>query len=208
MLNAFHQIGNCPNHKWTQVHNSKEACMPLMKLSNVTLIFTQNMTRESEYGGWNYSFVIDKSEFCNKVRDALETQKKQVWASSKNTDAFILSKCNAKSKDNVTYEPAAAMMGDNDILVQVNSKNAPIENSKMVPLGRGTTADILIDVFEYEYGKKQFICIRSHAERGCTVKVNDLKEHASAIKYFDYEATDTGIADNIDSVYQTEEEPF
>ena len=182
--------------------------MPNIIFRNVALVFTQNMTRESEFGGWNYSFIVDKSEFCSKVREALETQKTQVWPASRNTDAFILSKCNAKSKEVVTYEPANAIMRDNDVLIQVKSKAAPIENSKKVPLGRGTIADVLVDVFEYEYGKKQFICIRSHAERGCTVKVNELKEHSSGVQYFDYEAADTGISGDVESIYQTDEAPF
>ena len=77
-------------------------------------------------------------------------------------------------------------MSDDDVLIQVKSKEGPIENSKKVPLGRGTTADILIDVFEFEYGKKQFICIRSHASRGCTVKVKELREYSNGPKYFDF----------------------
>lgn len=161
--------------------------MPSIVLNNVTLAFTQNMTRESDFGGWNYSFIINKEVFCNRVRDALETQKTQVWAANKNTDAFILQKCNAKSKDAVTFESVNSMMGEDDVLVQVKSKVAPIANTKNAQLGRGTIADILIDVFEYEYGKKQFICVRSHSDRGVTVKVNDLKEYTGGTKYFDVE---------------------
>lgn len=161
--------------------------MPNLVLNDVKLAFTQNMTRESDFGGWNYSFIINKKEFCDKVRATLETQKTQVWASSKNTDAFILQKCNAKSKDDVTHEGVNSMMNEDDVLIQVKSKSAPIANTKNAQLGRGTTADILIDVFEYEYGKKQFICVRSHSERGITVKVNNLKEYAGATKYFEVE---------------------
>lgn len=161
--------------------------MPNVVFNNVTLAFTQNMTRESDFGGWNYSFIINKKEFCDKVRATLETQKTQVWAANKNTDAFIMQKCNAKSKDAVAHEGVNAMMGEDDILVQVKSKVGPIANTKNVQLGRGTTADILIDVFEYEYGKKQFICVRSHSDRGVTVKVNNLKEYSGGVKYFEVE---------------------
>lgn len=176
--------------------------MPNLIFNNVTLGFTNNMTRESDFGGYNFSFIIDKGTFCEKVRTALETQKTQVWAASKNTDDFIIQKCNAKAKDEVTFEAVNDMMGDNDILVQVKSKNHPIENTKGVSLGRGTTADVLIDVFEYEYGKKQFLCIRAHADRGITVKVNELKAYAGAIKYFDAEVDpDKGfIPETLDEV--------
>lgn len=162
--------------------------MPSIMLKNVTLVFTNCMLKESPYGGYSYSFVIDRAAFCKAVREALATQKTQVWAESKNTDNFIIQKCNAKSKDMVTHEEAAAMMKDTDVMVQVKSKAAPIANNKGLELGRGTTADILIDVFEYEYNRKQFICIRSHSDRGCTVKVNDLKEYNGGVKYFDVEA--------------------
>ena len=162
--------------------------MPTMMLKNVTLAFTNCMTKESPFGGFSYSFIINKADFCKAVRETLETQKTQVWASSKNTDAFILSKCNAKSKDNVTHEEVASMMGDDDVLVQVKSKAAPIANNKGLELGRGTTANILIDVFEYSYNKRDFICIRSHSDRGCTVQIVNLKEYTGGTKYFEVEA--------------------
>ena len=161
--------------------------MPQIILNNVTLAFTNCMLKESTFGGYNYSFIINKEDFCNKVRAVLATQKTQVWDAKKNTDSFILSKCNAKSKEDVTFEPVKEMMDDNDVLVQVKSKTCAISNTKNVPLGSGTTADILIDIFEYSYSKREFICIRSHADRGCTVKVNELKEINSGIKYFDVE---------------------
>ena len=162
--------------------------MPQVIFNDVTLAFTQNMTRESDFGGHNYSFIVNKDHFCDTVRKALAVQKTQIWPESKNTDDFILKKCNAKSKNDVTHEATHDAMSDDDVLIQVKSKEGPIENSKKVQLGRGTTADILIDVFEFEYGKKQFICVRSHASRGCTVKVKELKEFSSGPKYFDYES--------------------
>ena len=63
---------------------------------NVTLAFTNCMTHESDFGGYSYSFVIDKDKFCETVRDTLALQKKPVWDAKKNTDEFILEKCNAK----------------------------------------------------------------------------------------------------------------
>lgn len=175
--------------------------MPNLMLKDVTLAFTNCMTRESPFGGWNYSFIINKADFCKAVRETLATQKTQVWAESKNTDVFILSKCNAKSKDNVTHEEVASMMGPDDVLVQVKSKAAPIANNKSVELGRGTTANILIDVFEYEFGKKQFICVRSHSDRGCTVQVVNLKEYMGGTKYFEVEAPAPSI--NVDALDDT-----
>jgi hypothetical protein len=181
--------------------------MPNVIFNDVTLAFTQNMTRESDFGGYNYSFIINKKEFCDKVRAALEIQKTQVWAANKNTDTFILQKCNAKSKDAVTHEGVSAMMGDDDILMQVKSKVGPIANTKNAPLGRGTIADILVDVFEYEYGKKQFICVRSHSDRGITVKVKDLKEYSGGVKYFDIE-TDANTNNNGVNTEALDEIPF
>lgn len=178
--------------------------MPQIMITDVKLAFTQNMTRESEYGGYNYSFIIDKNRFCDAVRKILEIQKTKIWADAKNTDDFICEKCNAKTKDKVTHEATREMMCDNDLLVQVKSKEAAIENSKRVPLGRGTVADIVIDVFEYAYGKRQFICVRSHAERGCTVKVKKLVEYLNGPKYFDYENSDDGIA--VDALKEIVEE--
>ena len=178
--------------------------MPQIMITDVKLAFTQNMTRESEYGGYNYSFIIDKNRFCDAVRKILEIQKTKIWADAKNTDDFICEKCNAKTKDKVTHEATREMMCDNDLLVQVKSKEAAIENSKRVPLGRGTVADIVIDVFEYAYGKRQFICVRSHAERGCTVKVKKLVEYSNGPKYFDYENSDDGIA--VDALKEIVEE--
>lgn len=161
--------------------------------NDVKLGFTNCMTRESYYGGWNYSFIIDKDKFCETVRDTLALQKKPVWDASKNTNAFILEKCNAKTRENVKHERTQSMMGENDILVQVKSKNAPIENNKRVSLAAGSICDILIDVFEFEYGKRQFIVIRSHADRGCTVKVKELVEYKSS-NYFDFDDnSDDGI---------------
>ena len=167
--------------------------MPQIIFNDVTLAFTNCMLNPSDFGGYNYSFVVNKDCFCDKVRQALAVQKTQIWPESKNTNEFILTKCNAKSKDDVTFEPVKEMMGDDDVLVQVKSKNAPIENTKNVQLGRGTTADILIDVFEYSYGKKDFICIRSHADKGCTVKVNKLSEFKGAVSYFEKESTAEGF---------------
>ena len=168
--------------------------MPQVVFENVKLAFTQNMLRKSDFGSYNYSFIIDKDAFCNKVRSALNVQKTQVWPANKNTDEFILAKCNAKSKSLVNHDATKEIMSDNDILVQVKSKEAPIENTKKVQLGRGTTADVLVDIFEFEYGKKQFICVRSHSERGCTVKVNTLNEFSNGPKYFEYdEDSDSGI---------------
>ena len=176
--------------------------MPQVILNDVTLAFTQNMTRESQFGGHNYSFIINKATFCDAVRKALAVKKTQIWDASKNTDEFILKKCNAKSKDDVTHEATHAAMSDDDVLIQVKSKEGPIENSKKVPLGCGTTADILIDVFEYEYGKKQFICIRSHASKGCTVKVKELREYSNGPKYFDFDA-DANEGVNVNAVEDT-----
>lgn len=173
--------------------------MPNLILNNVTLAFTNCMTKESPYGGWNYSFVVDKAEFCNSVRAALEAQKIQVWPTNKNTDSFIINKCNAKAKEAVPHEEVAGMMKDTDVLVQVKSKAAPIANSKGVDLGRGTIADILIDVFEYSYNKRDFICVRAHSDRGCTVRVVNLKEYNGGVKYFDVE--DTNVAGvNVDAL--------
>lgn len=170
--------------------------MPQIIFNDVTLAFTQNMTRESDFGGHNFSFIINKDIFCDAVRKALAVQKTQLWPESKNTNDFILKKCNAKLKDDVTHDQTRDTMRDDDVLVQVKSKEGPIENSKKMPLGRGTIADILVDVFEYEYGKKQFICVRSHASRGCTVKVKELKEFSNGPKYFDYEDDYNGLAVN------------
>ena len=158
--------------------------MPQVILNDVVLAFTQNMTRESQFGGHNYSFIINKDIFCDAVRKALAVQKTQIWPESKNTNEFILKKCNAKSKDDVTFAPVKDMMGDTDVLVQVKSKNGAILNTKNVSLGRGTIADIIIDIFEYSYGKRDFICIRSHADRGVTVKVKELKEFNAGPTYF------------------------
>ena len=172
---------------------------------NVKLGFTNCMTRESDYGGWNFSFIIDKDKFCETVRDTLALQKKPVWDAKKNTDDFILEKCNAKKRDGVKHEKVQSMMGDNDILVQVKSKNAPIENNKRVSLAAGSVCDILIDVFEFEYGKRQFICIRSHSDRGCTVKVKELVEYKNT-NYFEFEDdSENGVAlDNINEYVDDE----
>lgn len=167
--------------------------MPSFVLSNVQLAFTQNMMKESEYGGYNYSFIIDKGLFCDSVRKALAIQKTKLWDDSKNTDAHIIKLTNAKSRDDVTHEDTKASMKDTDVLVQVKCKTHPIENTKGVPLGRGTIANILIDVFEYAYGKKQFICVRSHADKGLTVEVVDLKEFGNAPKYFNPETPGLAI---------------
>ena len=163
--------------------------MPNVLFKDVTLAFTNCMERESDFGGYNFSFIINKDSFCKTVRDILTTQKAKCWDDSKNTDDFIIKKTNAKSKDDVAFDPVKEMMMDDDLLVQVKSKNAPIENTKGVKLGRGTTADIIIDVFEWEYGKKQFICVRAHADRGITVKVNNLCEFNGATSYFEKEST-------------------
>lgn len=164
---------------------------------NVTLAFTGCMLKPSDYGGWNYSFIIDKDKFCKTVRDTLASQKKPVWDAKKNTNEFILEKCNAKTRDNVKHEKVQSMMGDNDILVQVKSKSAPIENTKNVILGRGTTADILIDIFEYSYGKRDFICIRAHADRYCTVKILNLVPYIGSVKGFEKESEALGEINNL-----------
>ena len=173
--------------------------MPNVVFDNVTLAFTQNMLRESEYGGWNFSFIINKDVFCDKVREALAMQKNQIWPESKNTNAFILQKCNAKGKPEVAHEATNAMMADNDVLVQIKSKKAPITNTKGAQLGRGTVADLLVDVFEFVYGKREFICLRSHSDRGCTVKVKMLKEYNNGPAYFEVESgADAGF--NVEAI--------
>ena len=161
--------------------------MPNVLFKDVTLAFTNCMDTPSCFGGYNYSFIVNKDLFCKTVRDTLTVQKVKCWDDSKNTDNFIIKKCNAKVKEDVTFDPVKDMMDNNDLLIQVKSKNAPIENTKGVKLGRGTTADIVIDVFEYSYGKKDFICIRSHADRGITVKINKLNEFKGAFSYFEKE---------------------
>ena len=174
---------------------------------NVKLGFTNCMTRESDFGSYNYSFIIDKDKFCETVRDTLALQKKPVWDAKKNTDEFILEKCNAKKRVDVKHEKVQSMMGDNDILVQVKSKNAPIENNKRANLAAGSVCDILIDVFEFEYGKRQFIVIRSHSDRGCTVKVKNLVEYKGS-NYFEFEAdSENGIALDAMNEYVGADEP-
>ena len=183
--------------------------MPQVILNDVALAFTQNMLRLSDFGSYNYSFIINKDVFCDAIRKALAVQKTQIWPESKNTNEFILKKCNAKSKDDVTHAATHDAMSDDDVLIQVKSKEGPIENSKKVPLGRGTIADILIDVFEFEYGKKQFICIRSHASKGCTVKVKELREYSNGPKYFDFDAdANEGIDTNAVEDTLSEVMPF
>lgn len=159
--------------------------MPQMLLKNVTLAFTNCMTRESDFGGWNYSFIIDEETFCEKVRECLATQKEKQWNDELNTNSFICKKANLKHKDDVTHEATCELMKDSDVLVQVKSKKAAIENTEHASLARGTTADILIDVFEFVYNKKQIICIRSHAEKGCTVKPNHIVEFTGGVQYFE-----------------------
>ena len=154
--------------------------------NDVTLAFTNHMTHRSDYGSYSYSFIIDKDLFCETIRDTLALQRKPVWDSSKNTDSFILEKCNVKVRNLIKHEPTKEMMRDNDILVTVKSKEAPIENNKRANLAPGSVCDILIDAFEYEYAKRQFICVRSHAERGCTIKVKKLIERKDST-YFEYE---------------------
>ena len=174
---------------------------------NVTLAFTNCMTHESDFGGYSYSFVIDKDKFCETVRDTLALQKKPVWDAKKNTDEFIVEKCNAKKRDDVKHEKTRELMGENDILVQVKSKKAPIENNKRANLAAGSVCDILIDVFEFEYGKRQFICIRSHASRGCTVKVKNLVEYKSS-NYFEFEAdSENGVALDAMNEYVNDDTP-
>lgn len=163
--------------------------MPNVLFKDVTLAFTNNMETESTFGGYNFSFIINKVAFCDIVRNALTTQKVKCWDDSKNTDNFIIKKTNAKSKDDVTFDPVKEMMTDDDLLIQVKSKNAPIENTKDARLGRGTTADILIDVFEYSYGKRDFICVRAHADRYCTVKILNLVPYTGSIQGFEKENT-------------------
>lgn len=163
--------------------------MPNVLFKDVTLAFTNCMETESTFGGYNFSFIINKDIFCDTVRKVLTTQKVKCWDDSKNTDNFIIKKTNAKSKDDVAFDPVKEMMTDDDLLIQVKSKNAPIENTKCVRLGRGTTADILIDIFEYSYGKRDFICVRAHADRGITVKVNNLNEFKGTTSYFEKENT-------------------
>lgn len=175
--------------------------MPTMKLTDVTLAFVQNMLVESTYGGWNYSFIIDEKAFCDKVREVLSTQKTKQWPDEENTDVNILKRTSVKHKDDVTYEPVAEMMKDTDILVQVKSKTSAIENTENVRLSRGTTADILIDVFEFVYNKKKMICVRSHADRGCTVKVNHLVEFTGGTTYFEKKVESPAIdSDAVDEV--------
>ena len=176
---------------------------------NVILAFTGYMLKPSDFGGYSYSFIIDKDKFCETVRDTLALQKKPVWDAKKNTDEFILEKCNAKKRDDVKHEKVQSMMSDNDILVQVKSKEAPIENNKRVSLAAGSVCDILIDVFEFEYGKRQFICIRSHASRGCTVKVKELVEYKNT-NYFDFEdGSENGIAlENVNEYVDEPSNPF
>ena len=169
--------------------------MPNMKLENVTLAFTQNMLSESTYGGWNYSFIIDEKTFCDKVREVLGTQKTKQWPDDENTDANIIKRARVKHKDDVTYEPVAEMMKDTDILVQVKSKTSAIDNTENVRLSRGTTADILIDVFEFVYNKKKIICVRSRADRGCTVKVKNLVEFTSDTTYFEKKVKSSDAVD-------------
>lgn len=163
--------------------------MPNVLFKNVVLAFTNCMDNPSCFGGFNYSFIINKDTFCKTIRETLATQKVKCWDDAKNTNNFIIQKCNAKAKEDVTFDPVKDMMDDNDVLVQVKSKNHPIENTKGIKLGRGTTADILIDVFEYSYSKRDFICVRAHADRGITVKVNNLKEFKGATSYFEKENT-------------------
>lgn len=178
-----------PTFNQSKDYNKGDFIMPNVLFKDVTLAFTNCMEKESDFGGYNFSFIINKDSFCKTVRDVLTTQKAKCWDDSKNTDDFIIKKTNAKSKDDVTFAPVKEMMTEDDLLVQVKSKNAPIENTKGAKLGRGTTADIIIDVFEYSYGKKDFICVRAHADRGITVKVNSLNEFKGSTSYFEKENT-------------------
>lgn len=182
--------------------------MPNVIFKDVTLAFTQNLTKASDFGGYNYSFIINKKVFCDAIRNALEQQKKKCWDDSKNTDSFIVNKTHAKTKDDVAYAPVAEMMTLDDLLVQVKSKETPIENTKKVPLARGTTADILIDAFEFDYNKRQFICIKAHADRGITIKVRNLKEFTSNTQYFAAEVDDSQEGINMEAVEDVMEAPF
>lgn len=180
--------------------------MPNVRINNVTLAFTQNMERESDFGGYNYSFIINKNKWCEIVRNALMTQKNKLWADSKNTDEFILQKTGARVKSDINYSGVMDMMKDDDVLVQVKSKQSAIKNTKGLSLFRGTTANIVVDVFEFEYMRKQFICVKAHPDRGCTVQPINVVETTSI--YFEEEPpTETLI--NADAVFtKPDEEPF
>ena len=176
--------------------------MPQVVVSNVTLVFTQCMLNPSEFGGYNYSFIINSEEWCKTVRTAIHGQKTKLWDDDKNTDEFILSKT-CRSRDDVKYDTVKEMMKEDDVLVQVKATH-PIENTKDVALSRGSTANVLIDIFEYIYAKKQFICVKSHPERGCTVQPINVVEYADSM-FFKKETengaagTDKGLAaDNSD----------
>ncbi len=159
--------------------------MPQIKLENVTLTFCQNMTRESQFGGYSYSFIIDEQLICDKVREALAIQKTKVWNDDLNTNKFIIKKANFKHKDDITHEATANMMKDTDVMITVKSKTTPIQNTEGCNLSRGTIADVLVDFFEFEYGKKQMICVRAHAEKGCTVRPTKIVEFTGGVQYFE-----------------------
>lgn len=171
--------------------------MPNVKIDNVTLAFTQNMEKVSDFGGYNYSFIINRARWCKLVRETLMTQKKQLWDASKNTDKFILDKTGARGKSEVQYQPVADMMAEDDVVVAVKSK-APIENSKDASLHRGTVANIVVDIFEFEYMKKQFICVKCHSERGCTIQPTVVVEYNDNL-YFTKEvkSNESGIDEDV-----------
>ena len=170
--------------------------MPQVMVKDVTLAFTQNMQTPSDFGGYNYSFIIDSPRWCEIVREAVRAQKKKLWSDEKNTDEFIISKT-AKKRDDIRYDTVKEMMQASDVLVQVKS-NAAIENTKDVSLSRGTTANVLVDIFEFEYAKKQFICVKCHSDRGCTVQPIKVVEYADST--FFTKESDSAPAVDMDAV--------
>lgn len=173
-----------------------EFMMPQVMVKDVTMAFTQCMTTPSDFGGYNYSFIIDSARWCEVVRDAIKGQKKRLWGDEKNTDEFIISKT-AKKRDEVKYDTVRDMMQASDVLVQVKS-NTAIENTKDVSLSRGSTANVLVDIFEFEYAKKQFICVKSHSDRGCTVQPINVVEYADST--FFAKESDSKPAVNMEAV--------
>jgi hypothetical protein len=148
----------------------------VVEIKDILLVYTNGMQTEGKFGGYSYSFIVDKETILKHALDAVSSSRKSQWKDEDKTPAKLLKAMNAKSKaklvDPENYDPKfdeiIAHMRDCDVLVGVKSKT-PIKATKKDPVAWFSKADIIIEMYTTEYQGKQFVS--RVAPPRCSVKV-------------------------------------
>ena len=169
------------------------------QFNNVSLVYTHTLRTMSQYGAYQYSFIVDKDEFLSACRKAIEANKRLSWSSSDTTDAKLLKMSHVKTKRDIENEDIIAHMGDNDVLVSVKGIKGLGKDKQPCAIrttnpdkypGWFSVANVIVDLYVWEWSGKKGISCQANGDL-ITIQVTKYTESTSdnAVKGFELETS-------------------